>query len=417
MRISTKQWRYISTVLLLLILGGVIAIWLYTTKKQVDLTAFTVAILSSVISLVALYVSLQTYISIDSVNTITKMDGNILDNEHYVTCIPELISTFRQTEEAALRDAILGQITRNIRKHSSTAMNFADTLQSMIDVLVLFPAIDLRSESTESRHTKDIDSIIQKINEKADEFTSISKGNSIQIREAVKLFTSVYEYQRTVEGKGILEQTGLLQIRATMLRNPVSATVYHNYLGLYYRKRAIRLVDPKDKADVASLQKWQEIRDRISGDALEKLKRYLSQADHSFAKALEFSKDDPMWRGYILFNQARTEFIKHVMLREEYVDPLTTMEDAISARANLNELIDEILADQKQFSVLQCHYLYQEEYARLLYVSYCKALGKEAYYRGERVQNNDQYAKLIRPFLKELNSTGRERLASLSRLP
>lgn len=413
MKISNKQWIYISTVLFLLILGTLAAVWLHTTKKQVDLTAFTIAVLSAVISLVALFVALQTYISIDSVNTITKMDGNILDNEHYVTCIPELIAMYRQTEEAALREAILGHMTKNLREHSNTAVNFADTLQSMIDVLVLFPAIDLKGQTRDTRYAKDIGWIIKRINDRADELQSISKGNSIQIREAVKLFTSVYEYQRAVESRSLLEQTGLLQIRATMLRNPVSATVYHNYLGLYYRKGAMRIIDIEDKADVVSLQRWTEIREALHGSELEKLRRYLSHAQDSFAKALQLSHADPMWRGYILFNQARVEFIQRIFFNDENANPLRRMEAAIDARANLNELIDEILVQQQELSILQRHYLYQEEYARQLYVNYSLVLGQAASYRGEQVVADEQYLALIQPHVAKLQEKNQRGLARL----
>lgn len=413
MKISNKQWIYISTVLFLLILGTLAAVWLHTTKKQVDLTAFTIAVLSAVISLVALFVALQTYISIDSVNTITKMDGNILDNEHYVTCIPELIAMYRQTEEAALREAILGHMTKNLREHSNTAVNFADTLQSMIDVLVLFPAIDLKGQTRDTRYAKDIGWIIKRINDRADELQSISKGNSIQIREAVKLFTSVYEYQRAVESRSLLEQTGLLQIRAAMLRNPVSATVYHNYLGLYYRKGAMRIIDIEDKADVVSLQRWTEIREALHGSELEKLRRYLSHAQDSFAKALQLSHADPMWRGYILFNQARVEFIQRIFFNDENANPLRRMEAAIDARANLNELIDEILVQQQELSILQRHYLYQEEYARQLYVNYSLVLGQAASYRGEQVVADEQYLALIQPHVAKLQEKNQRGLARL----
>jgi len=402
MKISNKQWLYVTAVLFLLIIGTLAAIWLHTTKKQVDLTAFTIAVLSAVISLVALFVALQTYISIDSVNSITKMEGNILDNEHYVTCIPELIAMYKQTDEIALREAILGQMTRNLREHSNTAVNFADTLQGMIDVLVLFPAIDLKSQTRDTRYAKDIDWIIRRINNRADELQSISKGNSIQIREAVKLFTSVYEYQRAVATKSILEQTGLLQIRATMLCNPVSATVYHNYLGLYYRKCAMRLIAPEDRADLQSLKHWGEVSRNMHGADRERLRRYLSHAKEAFDRASNLSSSDPMWRGYILFNQARVEFIERVFFADSMVEPLKRMKDAINARATLNELIDEILVQQDDLSILQRHYLYQEEYARQLYVNYCWATGEQAHYRGEQVEQGHDYLAIIEPYLTNL---------------
>jgi len=167
-----------------------------------------------------------------------------------------------------------------------------------------------------------------------------------------------------------------------VLRNPVSVAVYYNYLGLHYRRLAVGLFGNKDELDVASLKKGIAATRALSAYEMEKLKRYVALADESFERALSHSQDDPMWRGYILFNQARLYFARAVALGEKYDFALDYMQRAIDARTTLNELIRDVVSSDSELSILQKHYLFQEEYARQLYVSYCLAVGRDASYRG-----------------------------------
>lgn len=401
-RFTNKQWLYIIFVSVVLALGGALAFWLYKTRTQVDLTTFIVATLSALISLVALFVALQTYLSIDSVNNITKMDGNILDNENYVTSIPEFVDKYKEAEREELCRHIFSEIKQNLKKNSNTAVNFADTIQSMIDILVLLPALDMKSELKNKDSRKDIQWILSQVEKRSEEIQSISKGSSIQIREAVKLFLSVYEYQHSVENKRMLGSSGLLKVRAAMIRNPVSSTVYYNYLGLYYRKCAVQVIDSGDKADVPSLRSWCKKRESLAGSEMERLRRYLNNSINAFQKAWSYSSEDPMWRGYILFNQARVAFIEHVFFGNSHADPFEKMDEAISARATLNELISEVLGDRDELTVLQKHYLYQEEYARELLVNYCLVMGKDVYYRGMLMRSTDEYLEKVQDYTKYL---------------
>lgn len=414
MKISRKQSIYITTVLLALLVGFALAVWLFHAKDQVDITSFTVAVLSGVISLVALFIALQTYISIDSVNNITKMEGNILDNEYYVTSIPEFIETYPQTDERELREAVLREMKLKLKAHSRTTVDFADTLQSMIDVLVLFPAMGLKIDSAPA-----VRALIADMKAKAEDFQAVSKGNSIQIQQAVRLFEGVWEYQEITTSESdsqeqyLAENNGLLKVRGPLLRNPVSATVYYNYLGLYYRKRAISLLGA-DKADVASLSAWKDAASSLVPADRERLERYFGLSAEAFAKALECSKDDPMWLGYILFNQARLIFVRALVFGESLDDGLELMRKAIAARTTLNELIRDVVGKAPdKMSVIQLHYLYQEEYARQLYVNYCKVAVKDATYRGAKVGSAAEYEQMVADFVAPLSEGNRKFFAKL----
>ncbi|UZD64621.1 hypothetical protein [Marinobacter sp. AN1] len=419
-RFTNKQWLYIIFVSLVLTLGGSLAFWLYKTRTQVDLTTFIVATLSALISLVALFVALQTYLSIDSVNNITKMDGNILDNENYVTSIPEFVDKYKETDREKLCRHIFSEVKQNLKKNSNTAVNFADTIQGMIDILVLLPALDLKAELRNKEFRRDVQWILNQVERRAEEIQSISKGSSIQIREAVKLFLSVYEYQISVENKRMLGSSGLLKVRAAMIRNPVSSTVYYNYLGLYYRKCAVQVIDSTDKADIPTLKSWAYRKVLLSGGESERLRRYLNNSINSFQKAWGYSSEDPMWRGYILFNQARVAFIEHVFFGDSHADPFEKMAEAINARATLNELISEVLGDRDELTVLQKHYLYQEEYARELLVNYNLTMNDQAFYRGMLMRSTEEYLETIAPYISQLepkNQAGLEAIRAGLEIP
>lgn len=55
-----------------------------------NLITFVVTILSMLVAILAYHVSVKTYISIDSVNAISRMDGNVMENENYRTELSQL---------------------------------------------------------------------------------------------------------------------------------------------------------------------------------------------------------------------------------------------------------------------------------------------------------------------------------------
>ncbi len=83
------------TIFILVMFSSCIAVWVYYLKEGKDLLSFTISTVGFCIALLALFIAVRTYTSIDSVNNISKMEGNILDNEHYVTSLPELINQFK----------------------------------------------------------------------------------------------------------------------------------------------------------------------------------------------------------------------------------------------------------------------------------------------------------------------------------
>ncbi|WP_167261919.1 hypothetical protein [Alkalibacillus almallahensis] len=202
---------------------------------------------------------------------------------------------------------------------------------------------------------------------------TISTGNLILIRETVNLIEAISNYQQLTHTENIKPVYKILEVRGTLLRNPVTSTVYYNYLSLFYNKKAIDLLYqnlPLDGYDILEIDGIKTIiqnRDSLSHHDKELILTYLYEAKSASEKALEQSQDDLMWKGFIKYNQAR--FLYFIELIEETeTDWDLVMDEAVTARKTLNLLINDIL-DGKQ-SYLQDAFEYQEYLAVIVRMNF-----------------------------------------------
>ncbi|WP_024607619.1 hypothetical protein [Pseudoalteromonas sp. TAB23] len=363
------------TILLLVLLSAFLAVWVYDLKEGKDLLSFTISTVSFCIAVLALFITVRTYTSIDSVNNISKMEGNILDNENYVTSLPELINQFKSQDENTLEKEIFDSIEHKLKKESETAVLFADTLQYIIDLIVLFPAVFNASETNKVLYKKRMDTILSEVDRRCEILHSVSKGNSIQITETIKLFKAVVSYQSFVADDNFNIHADLLHVRGPILRNPVIKTIYHNYLGLYYNKKGMHLLreslnmNSVDILSIDGLELAQKNINTIEPSILEEVSMYLKSAAEQFDKALKVSSEDVMWPGFINYNKARTVYFL-ALLSNTKLNWLDILDEAIESRSRLNRLIDEILMidRSKPANIVSTHlrefFLYQEELAR-----------------------------------------------------
>ena len=363
------------TILLLVLLSAFLAVWVYDLKEGKDLLSFTISTVSFCIAVLALFITVRTYTSIDSVNNISKMEGNILDNENYVTSLPELINQFKSQNENTLEKEIFDSIEHKLKKESETAVLFADTLQYIIDLIVLFPAVFNASETNKVLYKKRMDTILSEVDRRCEILHSVSKGNSIQITETIKLFKAVVSYQSFVADDNFNIHADLLHVRGPILRNPVTKTIYHNYLGLYYNKKGMHLLreslnmNSVDILSIDGLELAQKNINTIEPSILEEVSMYLKSAAEQFDKALKVSSEDVMWPGFINYNKARTVYFLALLSNSE-LNWLDILDEAIESRSRLNRLIDEILMidRSKPANIVSTHlrefFLYQEELAR-----------------------------------------------------
>jgi hypothetical protein len=382
--------------IVLILLSAGLAIWIYFTQQGKDVIAFTISVVSFSIALLALYISAKTYASIDSVNNISKMEGNILDNQSYVTSVPELILEFKEVNEDKLDEAIFKSIEEKLQNESKTAVQFADTLQYMIDLIVIFPAVFNAKNIDKNKYKRRMESILNRVDMQRNIFENISKGNSIQIDETIKLFKGVISYQAFVSENNFNVDSALLHVRGPILNNPVTKTIYHNYLGLYYNKKAMHLIkqDLKMKEqDVLSINGLKEFENKcknLKPNIVEKIIMYLESANSQFDKALLVSVEDIMWLGFINYNKARTLYFLSI-IRNQKNSWKDIMKNAITSRTSLNHLIDEVLLPDNTITHLKAFFLYQEELARLVNLNLLCSLGENTnyFYRGYDLTKND----------------------------
>ena len=84
---------------------------------------------------------------------------------------------------------------------------------------------------------------LTKIEKKYKEFNAISNGNQYVLREHIKLIKNVLNYQSVQhEGRELDAAGEMLNIRGRMLMNSVSKTIYNDYLGLEFHKKAVELI-------------------------------------------------------------------------------------------------------------------------------------------------------------------------------
>lgn len=365
------------TIFVLVLLSALLAILVYDLNEGKDLVNFTISTVGFCIAVLALFIAVRTYTSIDSVNNISKMEGNILDNENYVTSLPELINRFKSTDEKTLEKELFRSIEYKLKKESDTAVLLADTLQFMIDLIVLFPAVFNATETDRDLYKKRMDNIFAEVDRRSFILQSVNKGNSIQITETIKLFKAVVSYQSFVAEGNFNIHADLLHVRGPILRNPVTKTVYHNYLGLYYNKKGMHLLGESlgmtsmDMLSLENLERVQQKVDKIPPAVLEEVIMYLKSACDQFDRSLSISSEDVMWPGFINFNKARTLYFLNLLAGTE-TRWTEVMDESIDSRSRLNKLIDEILTLERSDNVvvsdthLRNFFLYQEELARLV---------------------------------------------------
>jgi len=354
---------YIWTILAIVITSIVF----YTKEDKFPLQDIAIA-------LIALYIALRTFSSIDQVDKLGKMDGNVLDNERYITSIVELTNEFKESDNIQLANNLFKSIENRLRSDSKTASDFADTLQHMIDLIVLFPAVFNSKENNNSiNYDARMEFILELVKERHERFLlSVNKGSLIQISEAIKLFKAVNNYQKKVSKKDFNVNSDLLLVRGAMLKNPVTRTIYHNYLGLVFHKKALNLINIKEK-DTLSINAIKEI---VNGDfdasTKENIVVYLNYANEQFNKAILASKEDIMWSGFINFNKARSLFL--ISLLSKNNNWLEILDMSINARNQLNFFIGEALnlnnGSEKTETYLYKFFKYQEEYARIVKLNF-----------------------------------------------
>ncbi len=275
-----------------------------------SLTENIILFTSFFISFIAFIFSMITYFCIDSVNSITAMEGNVLENENYSIAYEEAVDQFENASNRVEFTKKLFSIVMPTKK-SESCMNYADDLQKLIDYIIWFAYVDLKEPTVKQQ----CEAMIKIIDKEKSRYDKLSNGINYLLNENIKLIKYVFDYQK-IKSEGISSQFSKLEnIRGDMLKNPISRIIYFDYLGLDYRRKAADILKAcGDDNSEFSAEHMTKIREHDYTE--EQLKHFtclIDRAEMCFEKAQEIAKDNVLWNGYISYNRLRVEVMKNLM--------------------------------------------------------------------------------------------------------
>ncbi len=302
-----KKFRFKKTYLIIamIVIGSITAgiLWANFDEFQgnwINVTSF-------IISIIALIIALITYFSIDSVNSITTMEGNVLENENYTVAYTEMLRKFSDcATKEQFQNKLFTEVCEGIQQKGDTCIQFADSIQNMIDHIIWFAYLDFSDADFRKYYNK----MMRTAEKRLVHYSKLSNGIQYTLHENVKLIKYVFDYQM---GRNLSHGyvTRLEDVREGMIRNPMSQIVYYDYLGLHYRRKAAELfMTCGCRAPEFSRQYMQAVRSfDFSADIKHNIQLLLKRAETAFTRASEIAKDDILWNSYLSFNVVRTKIM------------------------------------------------------------------------------------------------------------
>ena len=369
-KLSIRRF-YIAVIILCAIAIG-FSIFIYlTNKSNTELYNLLIAVISLLIALFAFHISLKTYLSIDSVNNISRMDGNIMENEGYRTNIVALINQFNQPKgEDAGQELIIYINSLFAKKKDYSGIEFANNLQKLVDVLVLFPFFFKTDSPILSQNiTSAVNKYIEDVEAKFKNLNQLSSGTLDLLDETIKLIKAVLYHQQSMAKNSPSGASSIQQLRGTMLKNNLSRTIYYNYFGLYNLHKSIQHINAglgvKSAWSIDTIANIHNKKYDLSNNEITTAIIYLEDAVASFNKALALMNEDLMWNAFIKYNLSRATFFLNILSESQDSSWLPIIDQAINDRVRLNLLIKSIVGNS-QSTYLQRAFIDQEKMARLM---------------------------------------------------
>ena len=76
---SNPFLKYYFLVGFLLVSACIACFFIFKTSSLAELIIFIMTVISVLIAMLAYHISIKTYVSIDAVNAISRMDGNVME--------------------------------------------------------------------------------------------------------------------------------------------------------------------------------------------------------------------------------------------------------------------------------------------------------------------------------------------------
>ena len=369
-----KKRIYISFIIVVCII--VISAILGAILQPSGSNDLIVAVVSLAVAILALYISMKTFISIDEVNAISRMDGNVMENSRYRPNILRAIFKFRQIDFSDASEALMSHMESLFKKSSNlSGAHIADNVQEVADLMVLVPFfIQTNNEKASSIHLERVSKLISTMKNHVDNFKEISDGSCKLLEETVNLIDSVFSYQKMTIS-GMSDPSKLLEIRGSIFINPVSCVLYNNYLGLYFLRRANLILS--NQSNIISLKSQLENIKKCTNEDKSLALIYLNKASELFKCAKDNIGSDMIWKAFVSFNIARAEYLRLIVELEFGNEVKTEWEayinDSIRSWVTINQIIEEHFGtkfDSYRISWLQQALISQENKVKLFKIIY-----------------------------------------------
>ena len=361
-------------------LAVVICLDIFESDSVGELMPFIVSIVSLIIAVLAFDISMKTYSSIDAVNSISKMDGNIMENEDYRTNIIAILKQCTSSDKKDTRDEIMKKLNSFFSNDVVVSgAKLADSIQKLIDYIVILPYFVNSSSSDYANESKvKVENLISVIEKEVKLYDKMSEGSSVLLEENLKLIKAVFAVQLKRTESVLHSDVNLMEVRGTMLKNPVSKTLFYDYSGLFYLVKALdhmaSILKSKDHRVLYSIDNIRKIRGMVPDASKDIVMSYLSHAEDEFNQALEVIDGDLMWSSMIYFNLARVKFFKSLFASEgESSDWLSFMNKAVSYRSRFNLFLSDVFVGRTDAYLVRA-FADEERYARMQKIVFEMAL-------------------------------------------
>lgn len=393
--------RFYIAVIILCAIAITFSVYIYITDKSAtDLFNLLIAVISLLIALFAFHISLKTYLSIDSVNNISRMDGNIMENEGYRTNIVAMLNQFSHISGEDTGKELIAHIKSLFdKKKEYSGIEFANNIQKLVDILVLFPFFFKTGNNQLSKEiTLTVNQYIADIEVKFKKLNQLSSGTLDLLNETINLIKAVICHQQSMAKNSPSGASAIQRLRGTMLKNNLSKTIYYNYFGLYNLHKAIEHINCglkiKSAWDINTIADIHNNKAQLLNTDIDTAKIYLEDSITAFNKALRLMSEDLMWNGFIKYNLSRALFFMNIISDEFKSDWLSMINQAIDDRLRLNLLIKSIVGNSPN-TYLQRAFIDQEKMARLMKYKFAIATNTNFIYNGMSINSREQYHEIL----------------------
>lgn len=362
-----------TIVIVLIVAGGLTEMFWHLKMSVWSFTQDTITIASLGIAIVALGVALITYLSIDSVNAINSMEGNVLENSNYSIASAELISEYEMLDnQEKFTNKLLDDMTEFLEENHLTCMEYADSIQYIIDRLVWCAYMN----HTDKTFKEKKETLLNSLDNISKKHNKISNGIQYTFNEHVKLIRYILEYQDNII-RSNYNICKIVNVRGRMIQNAIARTVYYDYLGLTYFKQAEKFISETFACDWKFLLENTFVLTNIKDDIFqdeeqEKVKLLLNLSEDALNEAEKHIEGDVLWEGYVKYNLVRIYVVRFLFWPDDV------------KKDKLKDKLKEVVAIRRQVCSL---YVNHEGYLK------------------QRLQDEIEYAeglyRIVLPLLKQ----------------